>query len=170
MLATTTITKEQAKAEIKEQLKMVEKVTEDFLKQENKGITLVEPFPMPVKESVSNIRESAAQITRGCKKGNVDMTRRMNLTKEEFAADGIHPNLNGTSIILQKISSHILECFISTDFVVEREYSSVKVEYKYGCKVCCKDHYTADCDKLKDQKSAKRKRQKKQHCIIFFGK
>ena len=30
------ITKEQAKAEIKEQLKMVQKVTEDFLKQEDK--------------------------------------------------------------------------------------------------------------------------------------
>ena len=46
------ITKEQAKAEIKEQLKMVEKVTEDFLKQEDKEIILVDPFPMPAKESV----------------------------------------------------------------------------------------------------------------------
>ena len=50
------ITKEQAKAEIKEQLKTVEKVTEDFLKQEDKEITLAEPFPMLGKESISNIR------------------------------------------------------------------------------------------------------------------
>ena len=76
----------------------------------------------------------------------------MNLTKDDFTADGIHPNLNGTSIIMHKISSHIPDCFISTDFVAEREYSSVKVEYKYGCNVCCKDHYTADCDKFTDQK------------------
>ena len=80
--------------------------------------------------------------------------------KEDFTADGIHPNLNGTSIIMQKISSHILACFISTDFVVERDYSSVKVEYKYGCKVCCEDHYTAGCDKLKDQKSAEWRQKK----------
>ena len=151
------ITKEQAKTEIKEQLKMVEKVTEDFLKQEDKEITLVQPFPMPAKESVSNIRESV--VMRGCKKGNVEITREMNLTKDDFTADGIHPNLNGTSIIMQKISSHRPGCFISTCllFVAEREYSSVKVEYKYGCKVCCKDHHTADCDKLKDQKTAKRR-------------
>ena len=81
----------------------------------------------------------------------------LQLTKDDFTADGIHPNLNGISIIMQKISSHIPDCFISTDFVAEREYSSVKVEYKYGCKICCKDHYTADCDKLKDQKTAKRR-------------
>ena len=153
------ITKEQAKAEIKEQLKMVEKVTEDFLKEEDKEITLVEPFPMPAKESVSNIPESVAQVMRGCKKGNVEITREMNLTKDDFTANGIHPNLNGTSIIMQKISSHIPDCFISTDLVAEREYSSVKLEHKYGCKVCCKGHYTADCDKLSliDQKTAKRR-------------
>ena len=82
------------------------------------------------------------------------------MTKDDFTADGIHPNLNGTSIIMQKISSHIPDCFISTDFVAEREYSSVKVEYRYGCKVCCKNHCTADCDKLKDQKTAKRRRKR----------
>ena len=54
---------------------MVEKVPEDFLKQEDKEITLVVPFPMPAKESVSNIRESVAQVMRGCKKGNVEITR-----------------------------------------------------------------------------------------------
>ena len=81
----------------------------------------------------------------------------MNLTKDDFTADGTHPNLNGTSIIMHKISSHIPDCFISTDFVAGREYSSVKVEYKYGCKVYCKDKYTADYDKLKDQKIAKRR-------------
>ena len=94
---------------------------------------------------------------RGCKKGNVEITREMNLTKDDFTADGIHPNLNGASIIMQKISSHIPDCFISTDFVAKREYSSVKVEYKYGCKVCCKDHYTAEGDKFKDQKTANRR-------------
>ena len=62
---------------------------------------------MPAKESVSNIRESAAQVIRGCKKGNVEITRDMNLTKDDFTAGRIHPNLNGTTIITQKISSHI---------------------------------------------------------------
>ena len=62
------ITKERAKAEIKERLKMVEKVTEDFMKQKGKEIALAEPFPMPAKESVSNIRDSVAQVMRGCKK------------------------------------------------------------------------------------------------------
>ena len=114
------ITKEQAKAEIKEHLKMVERITENFLKQEDKAITLVQPFPMPAKESVSNIRESLAQVMRGCKKGNVEITREMNLTKDDFTADGIHPNLNGTSIIMQKISSHIPDCFISTDCIRKR--------------------------------------------------
>ena len=146
------ITKEQAKTETKEQLKMVEKVTLEFLKQEDKKINSVESFPIPAKEAVSNIRESVAQVMRGCKTENVEITREMNLTKDDFTADGIHPNLNGTRIIMQKISSHIPDCFISTDSVAQREYSSVRVEYKYGCKVCCKDHYTADCDKLKTRK------------------
>ena len=89
----------------------------------------------------------------------------MNLTKDDFTADGIHPNLNGTSIIMQKISSRIPDCFISTDFVAKKEYSYVNVEYKYGCKVCCKDHYTADCDKLKDQKTPK-KRGKRRNIVL----
>ena len=110
-------------------------MTENFLKQEDKK-TLVEPFPMPAKESASNIREFVAQVMRGCKKGNVEITRETNLTKDDFTADGVHPNLNGSSIIMQRISSHIPDCFISNDFVAEKEYSSVKVEYKYGCKVC----------------------------------
>ena len=112
---------------------------------------------MPAKESVSKIRESVAQVMQGCKKGNVEITREMNLMKDDFTADRIHPNLNGTSIIMQKISRHKPDFFISTDFVAEREYSNVKVECKYGCKVCCKDHYAADCDKLKDQKTEKRR-------------
>ena len=45
-------------------------MTEDFLKQEDKEITLVEPFPMPAKESVSNIRESVAQVMQERKCGN----------------------------------------------------------------------------------------------------
>ena len=61
---------------------------------------------------------------------------------------------------MQKISSHKPDCFISKNFVARREYSSTKVEYKYGHKVCCKDHYNADCDKLKDQKTAKRRRKR----------
>ena len=50
-------------------------MTDDFLKQEDKEIALVEPFPMPAKESVSNISESVAQVMRGCKKGNVEIAR-----------------------------------------------------------------------------------------------
>ena len=50
---TRILQKNRRKAEIKEQLKMVEKVTEDFLKKDNKEITPVEPFPMPAKDSVT---------------------------------------------------------------------------------------------------------------------
>ena len=85
---------------------MVEKVIENSLKQEDKEIVLVEAFPMPAKESVSNIRESVAQVMRDCKKGNVEIKREMNLTKKDFTADGIYLNLNGTGIIMQKISKY----------------------------------------------------------------
>ena len=73
---------------------------------------------MPAKESFSNIRWSVAQVMRGCKKGSVEIKRDMKLTKEHFIADGIHPNLNGTSIIMQNILRHLPDCFISTHFVV----------------------------------------------------
>ena len=75
------ITNEQAKAEIKERLKMVAKVT---------GFPSAQIFG-PAPPRMFNYRVAILPPPP---------PRLGNLTKEGFTADGIHPNQNGTSIII----------------------------------------------------------------------